>query len=72
MTWHRLVHIPRRENVVFHYLVESHENAGISSTIGREGEALVIQCTTTLSAAPFFDRVIDRILEEMERRRRRI
>ncbi len=69
MTWHRLVQIPRRENVVFHYLVESHENAGISSTIGRDNDRLVIQCTTTLSAAPYFDRVIDCILEQMERRR---
>ncbi len=71
MTWHRLVHIPRKENVVFHYLVESHENAGISSTIGREGDILVIQCTTTVSAAPFFDRLIDRILEDMERWRKK-
>ena len=69
MTWHRLVQIPRRENVVFHYLVESHENAGLSSTIGREGDRLLIQCTTTLSAASYFDRAIDRILDEMERRR---
>jgi len=69
VTWHRLVEIPRRENVLFHYLIESHENAGISSTIGRAGDRLVIQCTTTLSASFYFDRVIDGILDEIARRR---
>ncbi len=69
MTWHRLVEIPRRENVVFHYLIESHENAGISSTLGKSGDSLVIQCTTTLSAAPYFDRVIEAVLADMAARR---
>ncbi|HNT29102.1 MAG TPA: hypothetical protein PKH10_13110, partial [bacterium] len=49
----------KKDNVLLHYLLESHENAGLSSTLSREGDMLTIQFSTPLSAAPYLDRLVD-------------
>ncbi len=71
MSWHRLVRLHKKDNVLLHYLLESHENAGLSSTLSREGDMLTIQFSTPLSAAPYLDRLVDHILDEIARRGRR-
>lgn len=65
MSWHRLIKMPAKKNVFFHFTVESYDNMGLVSTLSRDGDFLTIECSTPLSNARFFDRLIDKILEEV-------
>ncbi|MGI6394924.1 MAG: hypothetical protein ACOX2F_09425 [bacterium] len=66
MSWHRIIKIPAGKNFFFHYTVESYDNIGIVSTLSKERENLVLECSTPLSSAVFFDQLIDKILKEIK------
>ena len=65
MSWHRLVKIPKKKNVFFHYTIEAYENLGLVSTLKKEGDHLILECFTPLSSSVFFDKVISSILKEI-------
>ncbi len=62
MAWHRLVKIHKSVNNFIHYTVESHEHEGLSSTLCREGEWLIIDFQTTMDQAAHYDRVVESIV----------
>lgn len=69
MSWHRLVKIPKKENIILHYTLEGYDNAGLTSTLRKEGSDLVLEFSTPLSASFYFDKIIDSVLREIQQRR---
>jgi hypothetical protein len=65
MSWHRIVRIPAKKNIFFHFTVESYDNMGLVSTLAKENGDLILECSTPLSNSRFFDVLIDRILKEV-------
>lgn len=65
MSWHRLVRIHRSKNVLVHYTLEGYDNAGLTSTLRKEGDYLVLDFSTPLSSAFYYDRVISEVLSEV-------
>jgi len=67
LSWHRLIKIPKRKNIFFHYTVEAYENLGIISTIKKDGDFLILECSTPLSGAVYFDKVISGLIKDMNK-----
>ncbi|HPS31532.1 MAG TPA: hypothetical protein PLZ43_14855 [bacterium] len=65
MSWHRLIRLPAKKNIFFHYTIESYDNMGLVSTLEKDGEYLILECSTPLSNARFFDRLLDKIYAEV-------
>lgn len=65
MSWHRLIRLPAKKNIFFHYTIESYDNMGLVSTLAKDGEYLILECSTPLSNARFFDRLLDKIYAEV-------
>lgn len=65
MSWHRLIKLPAKKNIFFHYTIESYDNMGLVSTLEKDGEYLILECSTPLSNARFFDRLLDKIYAEV-------
>lgn len=65
MSWHRIVKIPAKKNMFFHFTIESYDNMGLVSTLSKEGRDLILECSTPMSNSMFFDRLIQKLLEEM-------
>ncbi len=65
MSWHRIVKIPAKKNIFFHFTIESYDNMGLVSTLAKEQDDLILECSTPISNAKFFDPLIDRILKEV-------
>ncbi len=63
--WHRLVKIPAKKNIFFHYTVEAYENLGIVSTLKKEGAFLILECSAPLNGSVYFDKVISNLLKEI-------
>ena len=66
MSWHRIVRIPAKKNIFFHFIIESHDNMGLVSTLAKENGDLILECSTPLSNARFYDALITKILKEVE------
>jgi hypothetical protein len=67
VSWHRLIKIPAKKNFFFHFTVEAYENLGIISTLKKEGEYLILECSTPLSGSVYFDRVISGLIKDINR-----
>jgi len=65
MSWHRIIKLNRKKNFQFHFTIESYDNMGLVTTLSKEGSDLILECTTPLSNAKFYDKVIDNILNEI-------
>jgi len=65
MSWHRMIRIPAEKNFFFHFSVESYDNMGIISTLAKENGTLILECSTPMSNAKFFDPLIDKLLKEV-------
>jgi len=65
MSWHRIVKIPAKKNIFFHFTIESYDNMGLVSTLAKENGDLILECSTPMSNAKFFDPLIDKILKEV-------
>jgi hypothetical protein len=65
LSWHRLIKIPKRKNIFFHYTVEAYENLGLLSTLKKEGDFLILECSAPLNGSVFFDKVISSLLKEI-------
>lgn len=65
MSWHRLIKLPAKKNIFFHYTVESYDNMGLVSTLVKEGDFLILECSTPLSNSRFFDKLLDKIYAEV-------
>lgn len=66
MSWHRIIKLNRKKNFYFHFTIESYDNMGLVTTLKKEGNDLILECTTPLSNAKFYNRVIDNILHELK------
>jgi hypothetical protein len=65
MSWHRIVRIPAKKNIFFHFTIESYDNMGLVSTLAKENDDLILECSTPMSNARFYDVLIDKILKEV-------
>jgi len=66
VSWHRIIKLNRKKNFYFHFTIESYDNMGLVTTLKKEGNDLILECTTPLSNAKFYNRVIDNILHELK------
>ncbi len=65
MSWHRLVRVHKSKNVLIHYTLEGYDNAGVTSTLTKDGDYLILDFTTTDSASYFYDRAVEAVLKEV-------
>lgn len=65
MSWHRIVKIPAVENIYFHYTIEAYENLGLITTLKKENGSLILECSTPLNGAVYFDGIISRLIENI-------
>jgi hypothetical protein len=65
LSWHRLIKIPKRKNVFFHYTVEAYENLGLLTTLKKEGAYLILECSAPLKGSVYFDKIITALLKEI-------
>jgi len=65
VSWHRIIRLNRKKNFFFHFTIESYDNMGLVTTLKKDENDLILECSTPLSNAKFFDRVIDGILREI-------
>ncbi len=68
MSWHRLVKIHKSRNVLIHYTLEGYDNLGVVSTLKKEGDYLILDFWTTNSLAAKYDKVIEAVLSEHNRK----
>ncbi len=67
MSWHRLVKIHKSKNIFIHFTLDGYDNAGLVSTLRKEGDYLILDFSTPLSQSSFFDKIIDSVLNEYGR-----
>ena len=65
MSWHRIIRLNRKKNFYFHFTIESYDNMGLVTTLKKDKNDLILECTTPLSNAKFYNRVIEGILSEI-------
>lgn len=64
MTWHRTVTIPRSCNLFIHYTLEAYDNAGLVSTIRKNGDEITLDFSTPLSSSVHYDTIVEAVIAE--------
>jgi hypothetical protein len=66
MSWQRIIRLNKKKNFYFHFTIESYDNMGLVTTLKKDGQDLILECSTPLSNSKFYDKVIENILREIK------
>ena len=68
MSWHRIIRLEKKNNVYFHFIIESYDNMGLVTTLKKDKNYLILECTTSISNLKFYDKVIEEVIREINDR----